>query len=730
MQLTSHSRPYHIARRTNHVRHTARPRLEILEDRTLPSTFTVINANDTGTGSLRAAILAANSHAGADVINFKIGTGAQTIALANPLPAIIGTVSIAGNTQPGFTGNPLIELNGAGAGAGANGLVLRTTGSVVRGLVINRFAGSGVVFVGPGTLINTLVSNRIGTNAAGTSALGNGGDGVLIAAGARFITITNNIISGNQGHGIALSGTGVQSNMILSNKIGLGADGTTVIANAFSGVRVGEGASGNTIGGSTSAARNFIGGNGLDGVVLDGPGTNGNLIANNFIGENAAAAAARNGTVNVWIRGGAVGNVVAGNSIGGASNSAVQIEGAGTASNVVKGNLIGLNASSATLGGGFAGIFLEKGANHNLIGGTTPAARNVIAGFSVNIEISDAGTTGNKVQSNFIGTNIAGTAGITGSNGIQIVTGASGNIIGGIGAGNLISGNNAALTITDANTNANVIQANRFGTNAAGTATVANLVGINVLNGASNNQIGGTAPGAGNTIVGSNNGGVFVTGNGTTGNVLQGNFIGVTASGLALGNTGAGIDIENNAANNLIGGITAGAGNTIANSTTQGVLIGGRFNATIPAGTGNSVLGNRIFNNGGLGIDLGPADGVTANDTDDNDTGPNNLQNFPVITSAALFGGFLFVQGTLDAPTTGNDFRIEFFINSAADSSGHGEGQTFLGAFTVFGSGSTDLAFTAVLPATAVHSGQVLSATATDLTTRNTSEFSANVTVV
>src|SRR5262249_55571574 len=114
----------------------------------------------------------------------------------------------------------------------------------------------------------------------------------------------------------------------------------------------------------------------------------------------------------------------------------------------------------------------------------------------------------------------------------------------------------------------------------------------------------------------------------------------------------------------------------------------------------------------------------------DADTGPNNLQNFPVLNSAVLSAGFLFVSGKLDATTTGDDFRIEFFASPSADGSGHGEGQKFLGAFVAFGTGSTDLTFTAALAAAGVLPGQFVTATATDLTTGDTSEFSAFVTVV
>src|SRR5207302_1272396 len=102
-----------------------------------PPIFVVTSILDSGAGSLRQAILDADATPGPDIIRFAIGTGVQTINLVSPLPAIIQPVIIDGTTQPGYTGAPLIELNGAGAGPGADGLLIIAGGSVIRGLVIN-----------------------------------------------------------------------------------------------------------------------------------------------------------------------------------------------------------------------------------------------------------------------------------------------------------------------------------------------------------------------------------------------------------------------------------------------------------------------------------------------------------------------------------------------------------------------------------------------------------------
>ena len=133
--------------------------------------------------------------------------------------------------------------------------------------------------------------------------------------------------------------------------------------------------------------------------------------------------------------------------------------------------------------------------------------------------------------------------------------------------------------------------------------------------------------------------------NGATGTVIQGNWIGTDPTGtVALGNASGGISIGNTGSpsnGNLIGGATPGAGNVIAFNTEAGIAVD--QNGYGPS-INNAILGNSIYSNTGLGIDLddqyaSPASaGVTANDAGDGDTGGNKRQNFPVITSASLLG--------------------------------------------------------------------------------------------
>jgi hypothetical protein len=179
------------------------------------------------------------------------------------------------------------------------------------------------------------------------------------------------------------------------------------------------------------------------------------------------------------------------------------------------------------------------------------------------------------------------------------------------------------------------------------------------------NQIGGATAEARNVISG-NSGGVEIrlALREWPGNRVEGNFIGTDVSGGAnLGNTGTGVQIFD-AFNNRIGGTEPGTGNTIA------------FNgagAHVVSGTGNVIRNNSIFSNTGLGINLGNDVGVTPNDPSDGDTGPNNLQNYPVITAASSSGDQTVIRGAFNgvADTT---FTLEFFANATCNTAGYGAG--------------------------------------------------------
>ncbi len=342
---------------------------------------------------------------------------------------------------------------------------------------------------------------------------------------------------------------------------------------------------------------------------------------------------------------------------------------------------------------------------------------SVIRGFTINRFASANGIavqgTGNRIEANWIGLNAAGTAASPNGNGVAV--GSSGNTIGGTTAaarnvlsGNLISG----VQFTGATARANVVTGNYIGTDPAGVVDLGNQqAGVIIIGEA--NLVGGLTPAARNIISGNNQTGVRL-GASATANIIQGNFIGTDVSGtLALANgegVSVGVNAVSTASSNTVGGIQAGAANLIAFNNGAGV--------SVSAGsTNNAILGNSIIGNGTLGIDLG-ANGVTANDSLDADSGPNDLQNFPVLTAVA--GG---VQGTLNT-FPGSTFRIEFFANAACDASGNGEGATLLGASAV----TTDANGNAAIPFFAVAGNPFVTATATD-SSSNTSEFSNCITV-
>ena len=265
-----------------------------LESRTVPATFTVLNLNDAGAGSLRQAIVAANGSPGLDTISFAVGSGAVTISPASALPSISDPVVLDASTQPGFTGAPLVELSGTELPAGntTSGLTVTGGSTTVRGLVVNRFGGNGVALLSKGG--NTVVGNYIGTDASGSAAAPNGGQGVLVQTSGNVIggvgALARNDISGNTNNGIQLYTTAASGNAIRGNYIGVNAAGTAAVANGKCGVSVAS--AGNTIGGSNSGSRNVISGNAADGILIAGTGATGNKVQANFIGTNAAGSAA------------------------------------------------------------------------------------------------------------------------------------------------------------------------------------------------------------------------------------------------------------------------------------------------------------------------------------------------------------------------------------------------------------------------------------------------------
>jgi hypothetical protein len=605
-------------------------------------TFTVTNTNDSGPGSIRQAILDANSNPGADAINFRIpASGVSTIRPQSMLPEITDPVTLDGTTQPGFVGKPLIELNGASIGVESFGLAISAGTSVVRGLAINSFAG-GVAWGVNGN--NALEGNFIGTDAQGKFNLGNYLTGVYITGGADRTTIggttaaARNVISGNNNN--ARSGNNIYGGLLLDNAaehliqgnlIGTDITGTKDLGNSR-GMRITTSSFNNLIGGTTAGARNLVSGNNGDGVLFDAGTAAGTLVQGNYIGTDITGTKA-------------LGNVAAG------------------------------------VGFGFGG------APNNTVGGTTSMARNIISGTNGHgIALYDVGSTGNQAQGNYIGTDVTGTLAVPNSGSGIFITRALGNTFGGVtdAARNIISGN--------------LGHGVSIGTLAIDPATGRRLTGGSDL-------------------------------------VVQGNYIGTDATGTrALGNGLNGVFVDLDSIANTIGG------NRIAFNNRSGVNIPNVV--TENPGVRITILSNSIFSNASLGIDLGPP-GVTPNDVKDPDTGANELQNFPVLTSTNTLinsvtpaGSIIpavatIVTGTFNS-VPNRTFTLQFFLGSNCDGSGH----QFTGAIpialqptiqvTTDSNGNAPFAFTFDFP-NGASSGYVNS-TATDAT-GNTSEFSSCIAV-
>lgn len=406
----------------------------------------------------------------------------------------------------------------------------------------------------------------------------------------------------------------------------------------------------------------------------------------------------------------------------------------GGGGNVVEGNFVGTDAAGIAAMPNSYGVEIE-GEDYDRIGGTIPASRNIISGNSVaGVAIGVGGIDGGEghlVQGNLIGTNAAGTSPLGNSRGVSLSWNTNGVLIGGTtpGARNVISGNtitgvNIGAALGLANVSRNLVLGNFIGTDVTGTAGLGNAQdGVAIFS--LNNRVGGETEPERNIISANGRNGVHIFA-GDSCEVL-GNYIGTDVTGtVPLGNREVGVYLT--AHDVAVGGMNSGEGNIIAFNGTNASAHAGV--GLVGANTRNPILGNSIFANVGLGIDLGSGsflNGVTPNDPCDGDTlQPNNYQNYPVLTSATSGSGATIIEGTLNS-NPNRLYRIEFFANAQPDSSEYGEGETFLGFADVATDGSCTASFIVTLPIV-VPGGHSVSATATDVT-GNTSEFSRRIAV-
>ena len=555
---------------------------------------TVTTTNDAGPGSLRQVIVNANTlggdaslvvngrTAGIEHVVFMIpnatsGSGGSRKLSGGLRPSLDAFTTLAGSgkvatipltsasltvssplvvdaqTQPGWSGAPVVEVNAASIGAGADGaLTLAAGGSTIRGLIINRSPRAGISVPSSKNLVQ---GNYVGTDASGSAASPNN-DGIAVVGSANtvggFTTGEGNVISGNRGAGVYLLGG--NGNTITGNVIGLNALGGAAVPN-LRGVRV-DGGTGHTIGGATAGAGNTISGNGVVGASTEDyagiyvhNAASGVVIAGNTIGlgtdritaiANSKNAVFITGSSNVTVGGAtsASRNVIAGNASHG-----VYVNSNAGAGVTVRNNWIGLAGDGTTArGNGTDGVVCWGGTTDNCT-----VSDNVIA-QSGRYGIWLGTGTGHVVKGNFVGTDAAGLVARPNNGGLYVSGGAA-VTIGGVTAvdRNLVSGNNSfgvrvesAATVT--------VQGNSIGSNTSSKAALANNgPGLSIVN-SSNVVVGGSTFGAGNFITANAGGGVIVSGV-STANAVLGNAITV--------NTGLGIDLGAN-------GVTANDGTKVA----------------------------------------------------------------------------------------------------------------------------------------------------------------------
>jgi hypothetical protein len=471
-----------------------------------------------------------------------------------------------------------------------------------------------------------LVIQASGCRVMGLTILGfYGGSGIVLSADSTEIDVP---AIRNNGTGVLLDGGGAAFNGVRADEIA--ANGT--------GVLVRGGATNNTIHDSTISG-NYVG------VEITGQGTSQNKVKRNQIGPPTFDDSSGNST-GVLIDGGATDNIVgepqppAGFSNVIADNTdGVQITGVSTGANIVEGNVIGADPSYTAATPNIFGVDLTGGTGGNTIGGKDDGEGSI--------------GKGNDIWGNYYGVWVEG--------------GAHDNTVGALvsGSDKLMEGGNRigangfyGVGISDTGTTGNKVEGNEIGT---GTADGANGNGVWIQQGASNNIIGGTDTGAGNIILGNGSGGIVIEGTGTAGNGIQGN---------AIGGNRTGVNIKDGASNNTIGGSPT-ARNIIAFNQHDGVDV------VDNTSVGNAILVNQISDNGALGIDLG-GDGPTANTLGGPHTGPNNLQNYPVLTYQSQDS----VNFSLNS-TPNSMFRIDFYANKSPGPSGHGEGRDWLNSVMV-----------------------------------------------
>lgn len=719
----------------------------------------VTNTADSGSGSLREAIQFANAQSGILAINFAIpGAGPHTITLSAALPNITNNgLTIDGTTQSGTQCRDLWAGNGHDLrvnvrGGGFNGFQLSGTGQTIRGLSLTNFDNAIIALAGSSSA--TIQCNYLGLLANGTSS---GNTRGVLNRGANVViggldAGQGNVISSNAIVGIVTE-QGSTNTAIRGNFIGTDASGMSARPNGGGGIN-------HFFGTATwrDITRNLISGNnGNAGIVLEtddriSPSDGQIRIQRNVIGFNRTISALlRNGGDGIRFPSSSIANVLIGGIAASEGNTITGTDRGISLNNtpdiVIRGNTIAR--------AGERGIFIEN-ASRVTVGGASAGFGNIIGGNGSDAILATNGAADITILGNLIQpVTIAGGTFANGGNGVSLYT-VSNVVIGDGTAGgrNVIGGNLGRAIEASTSINNLTINGNYLGTDATGNVAVSNGQNMGFF---TRDAIGmglGTFTGITirNNIIGGYAGAMIEFWDSTvTGAVIQGNSLGVGVGGASLipGDAVEPLIFTGGPtrqySNFLIGGTGPGEGNLIANSANSGIrmestgsdiqVIGNTIRNNAFSGISfynNSraaFVGNRIFDNGGLGIELDD-DGVTANDPGDADGGSNDLLNYPEAIRAVVTGpGQLRYTFTLDAPAAANGYRIEFFASSAADPSGFGEGERFLGAVDITHAGGAQSYAGTLTTLAPVAIGDTIAATTTRRTGSGawdiSSEFSA-----
>jgi len=642
-------------------------------------------ASTAGACTLRAALQEAEAREGADVVQFRIGTGIRTIRPKTPLPIVAGPITLDGSTQPGYAGAPRIEIDGSAMevgdvreGPGFDGLVFVNGGHTVRALSIGGFEGAGLVLAeGDG---NRVLGCYVGVDATGLVARPNGDDGLVVTRSADNAiggeaAAERNLVSGNDGRGIFLDGPRAYGNRVSGNVIGLAADGTA-LPNGAQGILI-QDAPDNRIGGRGGSDGNIVAGNGGDGIVVRGAAASGNLIAGNLVGARGADDPANGGT-GILIDGAPEttigGDVAARNWIAGNRGDGIALVGPDARDGRVGGNLVGLGTDGATPRGNGGDGIRVVGAPDNRVGGpgglapavranatsalTEPVTTTVLAGNVVafsggdGIEIGGAGARGNVVSGNAIGVTAAGAPAGNADHGI-LLDGAPSNEIGGLdGGGNAIAANGGSgVAVVGIGARRNRLVGNAIGIVPSSwpSATLAagnRGEGVLIL-GAPDTSVGDDAEGGigrGNAIGRNEGDGVRIAGDGADRTAIRANRIGVDADGSPAPNGGDAVAVVGGARG------TAVEGNRIGHAARHGISVAG-------AGTdATTIAANVVHDSGGDGIRVWAGAGgaaIGAADPDGSATG-NDVRG-SAGAGIALLADESVVAGNVLGPATAED---------------------------------------------------------------------------